>query len=75
MELVPGDMIKTGPSSEASLTDDGMEIRILENSTFTVSEKYENDTQKQSFMLFLGRMKFKAGSGAKERTRCPNTGG
>lgn len=65
MELVSGDMVKTGPSSEASLTDEGLEIRILENSTFTVSEKYENDTQKQSFMLFLGRMKFKLGSGGK----------
>jgi hypothetical protein len=65
MVLVPGDMVKTGPSSEASITDEGMEIRILENSTFTVSEKYENETQKQSFMLFLGRMKFKLGSGGK----------
>jgi hypothetical protein len=65
MELIPGDMIKTGPSSEVSLTDEGMEIRVLENSTFTISEKYENEAQKQSFMLFLGRMKFKLGSGAK----------
>ncbi len=65
MELIPGDMIKTGPSSEVSLTDDVNEITVLENSTFTVSEKYENETQKQSFMLFLGRMKLKLGSGGK----------
>src|SRR3989304_3952701 len=50
MELVPGDMIKTGPTSEASLLDEGMEIRVLENSTFTVSEKFENEIRKQSFM-------------------------
>jgi hypothetical protein len=62
-ELVSGDMIKTGPASEASLTEEGMEIRVLENSTFTVSEKYENESRKPSFMLFLGRMKFKLGSG------------
>jgi hypothetical protein len=65
MELLPGDMIRTGPSSETSFTEEGMEIRVLENSTFTVSEKYENEAQKQSFMLFLGRMKFKLVSGGK----------
>jgi hypothetical protein len=59
MELFTGDIIKTGISSEATLLDGDSEIFILENSTFTISEKYENDEKKSSFLLFLGRMKFK----------------
>jgi|GEM_PF-1928185 len=59
MKLSPGDIVKTALGSEATLIDDGTEVFILENSTFTVSEKYENDVRKAGFMLFLGRMKFK----------------
>ena len=58
-ELGPGDMIRTGAASEASLVDEGMLINVMEKSTFTVAEKYTNDEKKESFMLFLGRMKFK----------------
>jgi len=59
MKLSPGDIVKTGLGSETTLIDDGTEVFILENSTFTVSEKYENDVRKAGFMLFLGRMKLK----------------
>jgi len=59
MKLSPGDIVKTGLGSETTLIDDGTEVSILENSTFTVSEKYENDVRKAGFMLFLGRMKLK----------------
>ena len=65
--LVTGDIIKTGMGSEVSLREDDIEIYIQENSTFTVSEKYEDGDKKSSFMLFFGRMKFKlARSGQKE---------
>jgi len=59
MQLASGDIVKTGPYSEATLADNGAEIHLLENSTFTISEKYENEKQKSSMMLFLGRMRFK----------------
>jgi len=58
-QLAPGDIVKTGTYSEVTLIDDGVEIYLLENSTFTISEKYEDEQQKTSLMLFLGRMKFK----------------
>jgi hypothetical protein len=58
-QLASGDIVKTGPYSETTLSDDGAEIHILENSTFTVSERYEDGRQKSSMMLFLGRMRFK----------------
>ena len=59
MRIATGDIIKTGMNSETTLLDGDSEIYILENSTFTVSEKYENEVRKSSFMLFLGRMKYK----------------
>jgi hypothetical protein len=58
-ELGPGDVIRTGAASEVSLIDEGMVINVMEKSTFTVAEKYTNDEKKESFMLFLGRVKFK----------------
>lgn len=67
MNLVSGDIIKTGLDSEATLRDEEIEMHILENTTFTISERYENEEKKSSFMLFLGRMKFKlAGRSKKE---------
>jgi hypothetical protein len=66
MVLVAGDIVKTGMSSEATLVDDGTEVFILENSTFTVSEKYVDEKRKPGFMLFLGRMKFKLARARKE---------
>ena len=59
MNLAAGDIIKTGMGSEVSLREDDFEIHIQENSTFTISEKYEDGDKKSSFMLFFGRMKFK----------------
>ena len=64
--LVTGDIIKTGMGGEVSLRDGDMEIYIQENSTFTVSEKYEEGERKSSFMLFFGRMKFKLGGSRKD---------
>lgn len=61
MTLVSGDMIKTGMNSEAILLDGGSEIYISENASFTISEKYEKGERRSTFMLFLGRMKFKLG--------------
>lgn len=67
MNLSAGDIIKTGMGSEVSLREVDFEIYIQENSTFTISEKYEDGDRKSSFMLFFGRMKFKlARSGSKE---------
>ncbi|HEB31992.1 MAG TPA: hypothetical protein ENI15_14145 [Spirochaetes bacterium] len=67
MNLAAGDIIKTGMGSEVSLREVDFEIYIQENSTFTISEKYEDGDRKSSFMLFFGRMKFKlARSGKKE---------
>jgi hypothetical protein len=67
MILVSGDIVKTGVNSEAVLRDKDNEIYISENSNFTISEKYEQEKKKPTFMLFLGRMKFKLGkSGASE---------
>jgi len=66
MDLVAGDIVKTGMSSEVTLIEEGTEIYVLENSTFTVSEKYVDEKRKSGFMLFLGRMKFKLGRSAKE---------
>jgi hypothetical protein len=66
MDLTSGDIVKTGTSSEATLVDEGTEIFIMENSTFTVSEKYVNEKRKPGFMLFLGRMRFKLARGEKE---------
>ncbi|MGQ9616139.1 MAG: FecR family protein [Spirochaetota bacterium] len=65
MNLVSGDMVKTGIASETVLIENGGEILILENSTFTVSERYVQETQKSSFMLFLGRMRFKLGKASR----------
>lgn len=64
--LVSGDIIKTGMNSETILTENGSEVHILENSSFTVSEKYEADRKRSSFLLFLGRMRFKLGVGKEE---------
>ncbi|UCB45105.1 MAG: FecR domain-containing protein [Spirochaetota bacterium] len=61
MDLNAGDIIKTGMQSEAVLLEDGGEIHILENSEFTVSERYEEEQKRSTLMLFLGRMKFKIG--------------
>ena len=61
MNLVSGDMIETGVNSEAILFDGGSEIYISENANFTISEKYEKGEKRSTFMLFLGRMKFKLG--------------
>jgi hypothetical protein len=62
--LLSGDTIETGMKSEAILLDEGSEIYISENSSFTVSERYEQETKRSTFMLFLGRMKFKLGASA-----------
>jgi hypothetical protein len=61
MNLVSGDMIETSMNSEAILFDGGSEIYISENANFTISEKYEKGEKRSTFMLFLGRMKFKLG--------------
>jgi hypothetical protein len=61
-DLLSGDTIETGTRSEAVLLDEGSEIYILENSRFTVSERYEQENKRSTFMLFLGRMKFKLGA-------------
>jgi hypothetical protein len=66
IKLQAGDIIKTGMNSETTLLDDGGEIHILENSTFSISEIYEKEEQKSAFMLFLGRMKFKLARTAKK---------
>jgi len=67
MNLLSGDMIETGMNSEAILLDGESEIFISENSSFTVSERYEQAEKRSTFMLFLGKMKFKLGkSGAPE---------
>lgn len=66
MDLGTGDIIKTGMNSETTLLDDGIEIHIIENTTFTISERFENDEKKSSFMLFLGRMKFKLARASKK---------
>ncbi len=66
MTLTPGDITKTEINSEAILLDDGVEIHILENSTFTLSERYEDEKKKLSFMLFLGRLRFKLAKSRKE---------
>ncbi|MBN2325149.1 MAG: FecR domain-containing protein [Spirochaetes bacterium] len=66
MNLGTGDIVKTGIASEAVLLEQGGEIHILENSQFTLSERIENEKQKPTLMLFLGRMKFKLGKGAVE---------
>jgi len=65
MTLVSGDIVKTGSGSEVTLIDDGSEIHIMANSKFTIAQKYVQDQKKPSFMLFLGRMKFKLGKTAK----------
>jgi len=65
MRLIPGDIVKTGPVSEATLLENGVELYILENSTFSVAEKYVEEEKKSSFMLFLGRMRFKLGQARK----------
>ena len=59
MNLVAGDSIETGMNSEAVLLDNGSEIFISENASFTISEKYEEGKKRSTFLLFLGRMKFK----------------
>jgi len=66
MQLIPGDIVKTGPASEATLIDDGVELYILENSTFSVAEKYLEEERKSNFMLFLGRIRFKLGHSRKD---------
>lgn len=66
MDLVPGDMVKTGLESETILKEGDSEIHILENTTFSISERYEDEAKKSSLMLFLGRMKFKLGKSSKE---------
>lgn len=66
MELVPGDMIQTGVGGEATLLENGGSIYILENSRFTVSERYEKEEKRSAFMLFLGRLRFKLGKGGGE---------
>jgi hypothetical protein len=64
MDLTAGDIIKTGIQSEAILLEDGGEIHILENTEFSVSERYEEEQKQSSLMLFLGRIKFKIGKGS-----------
>jgi len=66
MNLISGDIVKTGVNSETTLLDNGNEIYILANSSFTVSEKYEQEKKKSTFMLFLGRMRFKLGKSGEE---------
>lgn len=66
MTLISGDRVQTGPGGETILLDGDGEIHILENTSFTVSEKYENAKRKSAFMLFLGRMKFKLGKSKQE---------
>lgn len=63
MDVTAGDIIKTGAQSEAILIEDGGEIHILENTEFSVSERYEKEQKQSALMLFLGRMKFKIGKG------------
>ncbi len=65
MTLVSGDIVKTGEGGEATLIDEGSEMNIMANSQFTISEKYVQEQKKPSFMLFIGRMKFKLGKTAK----------
>jgi len=65
-ELNSGDIIKTEEDSFATLFDEDTEINILENTTFTVSEKYKANEKKSNFMLFLGRIKFKITKRKKE---------
>ena len=57
--LANGDVVKTGEGGEATLVDEDAFINISSNSRFTVSERYDNNKRKSSFMLFLGRLKFK----------------
>jgi len=57
--LANGDVIKTGEDGEATLLDGDVYINISPNSEFTVSERFDNNKHKSSFMLFLGRLKFK----------------
>jgi hypothetical protein len=61
--LVSGDMVQTGWGGEAVLLENGGRIHIMENSRFTVSEKYEQEEKRSAFMLFLGRLRFKLGKG------------
>ncbi len=65
MTLVSGDIVKTGTESEVTLIDEGSEMQIMSNTRFTVSEKYVQEQKKPSFMLFIGRMKFKLGKRSK----------
>jgi hypothetical protein len=64
--LSAGDRVKTGFNSDATLLDNGSEIHILENSEFTVSERYVGEKRKPAFLLFLGRMRFKLGKSGEE---------
>jgi hypothetical protein len=64
MNINAGDIVKTGIASEAVLTEDGGEIHILENSEFTVAERYEQEKRRSTLMLFLGRVRFKIGKTA-----------
>ncbi|MFW6181199.1 MAG: FecR domain-containing protein [Spirochaetota bacterium] len=65
-DLVAGDMVQTGWGAEAVLLEDGGRIHIMENSRFTVSEKYEQEEKRSAFMLFLGRLRFKLGKGGEK---------
>ena len=61
LSLFPGDMVKTGEGSEATLTGEDYKIFISENTKFTVSERFQDGEKRRSFMLFLGRIKMKLG--------------
>jgi hypothetical protein len=61
MNILSGDMIETGANSEAVLLDGDSEIYLSENSSFTLSERYEDERKRSTFLLFLGRMRYKLG--------------
>ena len=66
MTLVSGDIVETSENSEAILRDGESEIFISENASFTISEKYEEGKKRSTFILFLGRMKFKLGKSGED---------
>ena len=59
IQLTNGDVIKTGLDGEASLIDGDAFVKILPDSKFTISERFQKEKHRSSFMLFLGRLKFK----------------
>jgi hypothetical protein len=61
MNILSGDMIETGTNSEAVLLDGDSEIYLSENTSFTLTERYEKEQKRSTFLLFLGRMRYKLG--------------